>query len=171
MDLPTLADYAEVLAGAAILVGGAFALLQYRSARLERREQASMGFMQSMLQAPRIQDAIRTVWWLPEGLTAEEFRAKGRDAEDAAIAVIWTLENVGLLVHERVVDLATVDRLIGGFVRDSWRKLSPYVENERRRLGTQNFGEWFQWLAETLERHGDVRKGEGAHVEYRDWRP
>src|SRR5439155_27194467 len=53
------------------------------------------------------------------------------------------------------------------------RKLEPYVEEERRRSGSQKTFEWFQWLAIQLERHspGKTNLQVGAQEAYRDWRP
>jgi len=52
-----------------------------------------------------------------------------------------------------MVPLNVVDELLGGTVRVAWRKLRGYVEYERDRAGSQTNWEWFQWLAEQLDRH------------------
>ncbi len=48
-----------------------------------------------------------------------------------------------------------------------------YVEEERRRSGSQKTFEWFQWLAAQLERYspGKTNLQIGAHAAYRDWKP
>jgi hypothetical protein len=47
------------------------------------------------------------------------------------------------------------------------------IEFERERAGSQKSWEWFQWLAEPLERHSKGRTNlkTGAPVAYRDWKP
>jgi hypothetical protein len=62
---------------------------------------------------------------------------------------------------------------LGGTVRVAWRKLGGYVEYERQRTGSQKNWEWFQWLAEQIDRHSKARTSLtlGAHEAYRDWRP
>jgi hypothetical protein len=62
---------------------------------------------------------------------------------------------------------------VGGTVRLAWRKLQPYVEEERRRSGSQKTFEWFQWLALQLERYspGKTSLEVGAYEAYRDWKP
>ena len=64
-------------------------------------------------------------------------------------------------------------RTAGRYSRVAWRKLRGYVEYERERAGSQKNWEWFQWLAEQIDRHSKARTSLtlGAHEAYRDWRP
>ena len=89
---------------------------------------------------------------IPDGLTAAEIEADPRVLE-AAHSVGVTLEGLGYSVFARIVPLRVVADLVGGTVRLAWRKLSPYVEEERRRSGSRKSFEWFEWLARQLDRH------------------
>ena len=82
------------------------------------------------------------------------------------------IEGLGYSVFERVVPLRIVDNLVGGNIRIIWRKLRRYVEFERERSGSQKTFEWFQWLAEQLDRYqqGKTSLQIGAHEAYRDWK-
>jgi hypothetical protein len=88
-----------------------------------------------------------------------------------AIGVI--LEGLGYSVYARIVPLQVVGDLMGGTVRLAWRKVRPYVEEERRRSGSQKTFEWFQWLSTQLERYslGKTNLEMGAHQAYQDWKP
>jgi hypothetical protein len=83
------------------------------------------------------------------------------------------MEGIGYSVFARIVPLAVADDLIGGMARVAWRKFRPFVEEERERTGTQKSWEWFQWLAEQLDRHSTSKTNLqiGAPVAYRDWKP
>jgi hypothetical protein len=83
------------------------------------------------------------------------------------------LEGLGYSVYARIVPLQVVADLVGGTVRLAWRKLRPYIEEERRRTGSQKTFEWFQWLAVQLERYspGKTDLQKGAHEVYRNWSP
>ena len=78
-----------------------------------------------------------------------------------------------LFVYARIVPLQVVGDLMGGTVRLAWRKVRPYVEEERRRSGSQKTFEWFQWLSTQLERYspGKTNLEMGAHQAYQDWKP
>ena len=109
---------------------------------------------------------------IPEGATAAKIEADPRVLE-AAQSIGIILEGLGYAVFTRMIPLNVVDELMGGTVRVAWRKLRCYVEYERERAGSQKTWEWFQWLAEQLDRHSRARTSltVGAHDAYRDWRP
>ncbi len=84
-----------------------------------------------------------------------------------------TLEAIGYSVFARIVPLSIVDDLIGGTIRVAWQKLRPFIEFERQRAGSQKSWEWFQWLAEQVQRHSRSKTSLqiGAPIAYRDWKP
>ena len=109
---------------------------------------------------------------IPDGSNALAIEADARVlAAVQAVGVI--LEGLGYSVYARIVPLRVVGDLMGGTVRLAWRKLRPYVEEERRRSGSHKTFEWFQWLATQLERHspGKTNLQLGAHEAYQDWKP
>jgi hypothetical protein len=65
----------------------------------------------------------------------------------AVQAVGCILEGLGHSVYARIVPLRVVGDLLGGTVRLAWRKVQRYVEEGRRRSGSEKTFEWFQWLA------------------------
>src|SRR4030095_2648107 len=109
---------------------------------------------------------------IPDGSTAAQIEANPRVLE-AAHSVGAILEGLGYSVYARIVPLRVVADLVGGTVRLAWRKLGPYVEEERRRSGSRKTFEWFQWLAPQLGRDSPraphlEKGGQGA---YEDWDP
>ena len=113
-----------------------------------------------------------TVHSIPDGSNASAIEADA-SVLNAAHSVGVILEGLGYSVYARIVPLRVVADLVGGTVRLAWRKLRPYVEEERRRSGSQKTFEWFQWLAAQLERHspGKTNLEMGAHQAYQDWDP
>ena len=83
------------------------------------------------------------------------------------------LEGLGYSVFVRIVPLRVAADLVGGTVRLAWRKLQPYIEEERRRSGSQKTFEWFQWLAIQMKRHspGKTNLEAGAQEVYQNWKP
>jgi hypothetical protein len=74
----------------------------------------------------------------------------------------------GAIVYEGVVDLHTLDRMHGGWIRACWLRLHRWIEAERANTGNASTGEWWQWLYQRLEADPDPSKKLGAHVAYRD---
>jgi len=80
-------------------------------------------------------------------------------------------EYLGNLVYQRIVPLETLDLLVGGIIRASWKRLRPYIEEERRAKNLPNIAEWFEWLVLQLEKYGRPEKAVGTHVAFKDWKP
>jgi hypothetical protein len=168
MDLSTLANVATALT---VLTAVAFGLLESRRARHERSERAAFAAVQAIL-TPEWMKSMIIVHNLPDGSGPSQIEADP-DVLAAVQAVGMTLEGLGYAVYARIVPLHVVADLMGGTVRLAWRKVRPYVEEERRRTGSQKTFEWFQWIATQLERHspGKTNLETGAYEAYQDWKP
>lgn len=168
MDLSTIANLATALT---VLTGVAFGVVEMRRARRDREERAAFAAVQALM-TPEWMSSSMIVASIPEGTTAADFEKDPRLLE-ASLKIATIMEGIGYSVFARLVPLRVADDLVGGMARVAWRKFRPFVEDERRRTGTQKSWEWFQWLAEELERHGGSKTNlqRGAYVVYRDWRP
>jgi len=168
MDLSTLANVATALT---VLTAVGFGLLESRRARHERSERAAFAAVQAIL-TPEWMKSMIIVHNLPDGSGASQIESDSHVLA-AVQAVGMTLEGLGYAVYARIVPLRVVADLMGGTVRLAWRKVRPYVEEERRRTGSQKTFEWFQWLATQLERHspGKTNLETGAYEAYQDWKP
>jgi hypothetical protein len=168
MDLATIANVATALT---VITGVGFGLVEARRSRRARQERAAFTAVQAIL-TPEWMKSMMVVHGIPDGTSASTIEADAR-VLDASHAVGVTLEGLGYSVYARVVPLQVVGDLVGGTIRLAWRKLRPYVEEERRRSGSQKTFEWFQWLATQLDRYspGKTNLQIGAHEAYRDWKP
>ena len=168
VDLSTVANIATALM---VLTAVSFGVIEMRHGRKEREERAAFVAVQAIL-PPAWMRSMVLVQAIPEGATASRIEVDPRVLE-AAQSIGMTLEGLGYAVFARMVPLSVIDELMGGTVRVAWRKLRPYVEYERERAGSQKTWEWFQWLAEQLDRHSTAGTSltVGAHDAYRDWRP
>ena len=170
MDLPTLANLAEVV-GVIIVIGGfGFGVIQLQQYRLQRRARSAIEVARS-LQDAEFAHALRLVLSLPCGLDAKGLRERGTEYEDAAMLVSLTVESIGLMVHRRMVSLHMVWELMGGVLLGAWVRLRGWTEDTRNEQGRDKFNEWMQWLAEQLERHKARCHPEPAFRRYADWVP
>ena len=168
MDLSTIANVATALT---VLTGVGFGLVEAQRSRRARQERAAYAAVQAIL-SPEWMKSMIVVHSISDGSTAADIEADTA-VLNAAHSVGVILEGLGYSVYARIVPLRVAADLVGGTVRLAWRKLRPYVEEERRRSGSQKTFEWFQWLAAQLERHspGKTNLEIGAHQAYQDWKP
>jgi hypothetical protein len=168
MDLSTVANIATALT---VITGVGFGLVEAQRSRRARQERAAYAAVQALL-SPEWMKSMIVVHSIPDGSSALAIEANA-DVLRAAHSVGVILEGLGYSIYARIVPLRVAADLVGGTVRLAWRKLEPYVEEERRRSGSQKTFEWFQWLAIQLERHspGKTNLQLGAQVAYRDWKP
>jgi hypothetical protein len=168
VDLSTLANVATALT---LIVGVAFGLLEARRIRRDREERAALEAVHALL-TPAYMDSFLLVQTIRDGATVSEIQSDPKTLQ-AARSVGLVIEGLGFAVFERIVPLSIIDNFASGSVRVSWRKLQPYIEFERQRTGSQKSFEWFQWLAEQLEKYdkGKTSLEKGAHEVYREWKP
>ena len=168
VNLSTVANIATALT---VLTAVVFGLIEMRRARKEREERAAFVAVRAILTPAWIQ-SMSLVQSMPGDTTPVQIEGDLRLFQ-AVQSIACILESLGYAVFARMVPLSVVDELLGGTVRVAWRKLRSYVEYERERAGSQKNWEWFQWLAEQIDRHSKARTSLalGAHEAYRDWRP
>jgi hypothetical protein len=168
VDLGTVANVATALT---VITGVAFGLVEAQRSRRARQERAAYAAVQALL-SPEWMRSMIIVHNIPDNSSAADIE-RNADVVHAANSVGVTLEGIGYSVYARIVPLRVVADLVGGTVRLAWRKLRPYIEEERRRTGSQKTFEWFQWLAVQMEKHspGKTNLEIGAHDAYRNWKP
>lgn len=168
MDLNQLADIAQVIGAVTVVAGTLFALNQLAEMRRQRSDVVACELMRSFLDA-EMTHAIRLLRSFPDGVSPEDLRAAGPEAELAALRVAITFETMGLMVYRRIAPLDLVVELAGGIIVAMWRKIGPLEERIRKEQAQPSSAEWFQWLAEQCAAHKDERLP--AHLAHRDWKP
>jgi hypothetical protein len=168
LDLSTIANLATALT---VLIAVIFGLVEMRRARRDREERAAFAAVQAIL-TPEWMRSMLVVYNIPDEAGASTIQNDPRIC-DAASVVGIVLEGLGYSVYARIVPLRVVGDLMGGTVRLAWRKLRPFIEEERRRTRSEKTFEWFEWLATQIERHGPGKTNleVGAQEAYLDWKP
>ncbi|MDJ0910491.1 MAG: DUF4760 domain-containing protein [Woeseiaceae bacterium] len=168
-DLSHLADIAEIV-GAAIVIGGVFfAVMQMRQIRQQRREMAAIELFR-FFGSPQFAKAYHCVLNLPDDLTTAELRKHQPEAENCAMLISTTMENIGVMVFHRIVPSVVVKDLMGTSAVILWKKLNLWVQDMREELDNPSAFEWFEWLARVLEELSD-KDCAPAYDKHRDWKP
>lgn len=168
-DLSRLADMAEIL-GALVVVGGLiFAVMQMRHFRQQRRELAAIELFR-FFGNPDFNRAYECVLKLPDGLSAADVKKRSADISHCAMLISTTMENIGVMTHQRIVPYVVVKNLMGSSTVILWKKLELWVYELREETGNAEAFEWFQWLAERLEELADPDE-KPAFEAHKAWRP
>ena len=162
MDLGALANIATTVA---VIIGVVFGLAELRRSRRERRDQAALETVRQV-QAQEIHEAVSRILKEPNDVDPGIINGNP-ELLRAAHLVHWASEMYGSMVFEGVIDLGTLDRINGGWIRACWLRLRRWVEAERAAERRVNVAEWWQWLYERLEEDPDPSKAVGAHVYYK----
>ncbi len=162
IDLGTISDLVTTLA---VVFGVIFGLVQLRHATRSRRDHAAVDIVRTV-QTQEVRQAVGQILALPDDVDPNQIRSDPQLLA-AALTVDSACEMWGCMVFERVVDHRMVDRMVGGWVRGTWRRLRLWVESERVENRNPNVGEWWQWLYERIEADPDPGKLKGAHIAYR----
>ncbi|MGB0652825.1 MAG: DUF4760 domain-containing protein [Thermoplasmatota archaeon] len=165
--IPELLPYAQFVAQFALIAAATFAGIQFLLHRREVQHEAALAVL-TRLQTPEFRAAYTRIWELPLGCPADHVRAKGPEMEEAVDVVMFTFESLGVMVHNRIVPIELVDQVIGGFLRESWRRVGPYVEWKRKQVGSRRWAEWYEWLADRLG--VDKRRVRGAYEVFANWK-
>jgi hypothetical protein len=168
MEPTELLPYFQLVGQVSLVVAAGVAVYQLLQLRQRRSHEEALQVITG-LNTTEFRTAFNLVNELPLGATPQQVRDAGPAMEHAAGAVMMTFETLGVLVHNRVVPIDLVDQVIGGFLRESWRRLGNYVEWKRKAIGYARWGEWYQWLFEHLAT--DQRRAEGAYTAFKDWKP
>jgi hypothetical protein len=162
VDVPTLLNLTTTVA---VVIGVAFGLMEVRQALRARRDHAAVDIVRTV-QTQEIRRAGALILTHPDDLDPDIVRGDP-SLLAAALAIDSACEMWGSMVFEGVVDLHMLDRMVGGWVRGTWRRLRRWVDEERIDSRSPNMAEWWQWLYEMLEANPDPGKARAAHVSYR----
>ncbi len=150
-NLETLANYAEILGVLSVIAGIAFAVVQLRQFRNQRRDLAAVELIRAW-QTPEFTKALNSLQMLPDRALPVTLRDQGEELEDMAFLVGMFFESVGVMVNRNLIPLDVVDDLMGGVTRVVWRKLSRWVEEWRTSINPRAY-EWWEWLVHQLDEH------------------
>lgn len=165
-DLGNLLQFATLVT---VVAGLIFGVMEVRRASRERADKGALDVLGVAVNPDHI-DASYAILELPES-AKPELIANSPELKRAANTLMVQYEYLGNLVYQRIVPLETLDLLVGGIIRASWKRLRPYIERQRSEKDLPNMAEWFQWLAEKLEEYGRPEKAVGTHVAFKDWEP
>jgi len=166
VNLETISNISNIVGTATIVGGTIFGLIQLAEIKKQRRDAVASDLMRTFMD-PEFANALTIIRSLPDGVSAEELRNAGPEAEKAAVLICTTFETMGLLVFRRIAPFALVVELAGGIAVVMWHKLGPWLTQIRLEQSQPSWAEWFQWLARRCELHKN--NGAPAYIKHDNW--
>jgi hypothetical protein len=145
-----------------------FAAVQFRAWLASRKQEVALTLMRTVTPPDLFSRNARRIFELPDDAPLDTVHALGPELEQAVLQACINYENLGYLVHARLIPLHLADEINGGMIRLTWRKFRRYAV-QYRPTNPASF-EWFEWLYDRLEQY-PLEKTDPAHIKYKDWKP
>lgn len=166
MDFKTLLSLMETLA---LVAAGTFAGIQIRQITRQRTREYTMQLLHSF-QTPKFQNALHLLVDFPEGLSKKEIEERLGDKLTSLYVLFGTFEALGVLIYRREIEITLVEDFFSGVIILAWKKFRNYIY-EMRELGNRpTYYEWFQWMAEQIEKRELENPPNPAHIDFHDWK-
>ncbi len=165
-NLASYAAIAEIFGAATIVVGAAFATIQYFEYRRRTLREAAAELCRRFAE-PELGRAVNLVRQLPDDVSLEEIQAMDPEYEQSAQIVGMTFETMGMLVYRRMAAFEVCQDLTGGLLLMMWRKMRRWIEETREAESNPRFGEWVQWLVERVAECEATKTP--AHLAHAGW--
>lgn len=163
-----IAMVANVASALSVVIALSFGVLQIHQMRKTRALFTSAELVRA-IQTAEFANSVRLVLTLPDDADPSLI-SENPEMARAVLTLSHVYESLGVLVYHRVIHLHLVDDLMGGYVRESWTRVRPYMLLRRAEVGVY-YGEWMQWLAERMADYPSPGKDRGAHVAHKGWKP
>jgi hypothetical protein len=151
----TITNVANITLALSFIVALIFGLAQVKAAARDRRERLTLEVLRQF-QTREFAELLHfiNIYTLPA--TLEESQSQAANERILMIQFAQQMESLGMIVAEGLVNIDLVDKTLGSFVTSSWEKYKPMFMDIRTNAPDPFLGEYFQWLAEEIDRRMTV---------------
>jgi len=150
MNAELIGIIANISLALSLLVALVFGISEVRAAGRDRRERLTLETL-TYFGSRAFAELLQYIDTHELPRTRKELRALPADEQVIIIQFTMSIENLGILVAERMIDLDLVDETLGSFVVTAWAKFKPMSLATRAEDREPFASEYFQWLAETID--------------------
>jgi len=73
--------------------------------------------------------------------------------EVRAISEVCTFfDDIGILLHRKLIDIRLVDDLFSFYIKGAWEKAKPLIEGRRKELNQPTVYQWFEYLCNEMKK-------------------
>lgn len=139
---------ANVALSLSFLVALVFGIAQVRAAARDRRERLTLETLRAF-QTREFAEMIHSILSHKTPTSREEMDSLPHEDQITFIQLAQSMEALGILVAEGLINLDLVDKTLGSFVTTAWDKYKVMFLNTREQ--DPFIGEYFEWLAKQIE--------------------
>ena len=150
MNTDFIAAIANVSLALSLIVAVIFGISQSRSAARDRKERLTLETLRAF-HTREFAELIMHINQHKLPATQKELYALPEPEQAKFIQFGQEMESIGLLVAEKYINIDLVDKTLGSFVTSAWQKYKPVFEDIREKNPDPFLGEYFQWLAESID--------------------
>ncbi len=145
-----IALIANVSLALSFIVALVFGVAQVRAASRERRERLTLETLRNF-QTREFAELIFYINASSMPSSRKEMQALAAKEQVMVIQFGQQMESLGMLVAEKLINIELVDKTLGSFVTTAWEKYKTMFQDIREKTSDPFLGEYFQWLAETID--------------------
>ena len=150
MNTELIGTIANISLALSLIVALVFGISQTKAAARDRRERLTLETLR-FFGSREFAELLGYLETHPAPKTRADLYS--RSAAEQAILIQFTMlmENLGILVAEKMIDVDLVDETLGSFVVTSWVKFKSFAVTTRQEDKEPFMCEYYQWLAETID--------------------
>jgi hypothetical protein len=133
------------------IVAVIFGIAQVRAASRDRNERLTLETLHNF-QTREFAELMNFISTRELPVNREKMNALPSNEQVFFIQFAQEMESLGILVAEKLINIDLVDKTLGSLVTNSWKKYEKMILNIRENQPDPFLAEYFQWLAETLDR-------------------
>jgi hypothetical protein len=141
---------ANISLALSFIVGLIFGIAQVKAAARDRRERLTLETLREF-QTREFVDLMRFILNVEFPDSRKTLYERPDHEQTNYIEFAQVMESLGILVAEGLINIDLVDKTLGSFVTTSWEKYKPMFEDIRITQPDPFLGEYFQWLAESID--------------------
>jgi hypothetical protein len=126
-----------------------FGITQVRIAARDRRERFTLETLRTF-QTREFSQLIQYILSHDFPSDYKGFKVQSAEDQTCFIQFAQEMESIGILVAEKFIDIDLLDKTLGVFVVNAWKKYKSMYLDMRKKLSDPFLGEYFQWLAERI---------------------
>ena len=148
-DIITMA--ANIALALSFIVGLIFGIAQVKAASRDRRERLTLETLRNF-QTREFAELIHFINAHNMPGNEKGFRALPANEQIIYLQFAQEMESLGILVAEKLVSIDLVDKTLGSLVTSAWERYKKTFVDIREKQPDPFLGEYFQWLAEQIDK-------------------